>query len=95
MDPWRVVERFEVTGATEHGRPLMLIYNQHRPCDRRAEQRFSFRKAVLHDALRFMLDNEERIGFGYGGDRTATCHTGRQRFIACHSMSAQCLLNSF
>ena len=31
IDPWRKVERFIVTGATEHGRHSMLIYNNHQP----------------------------------------------------------------
>jgi len=72
VDTWRVCERFEVIGATEHGPCSLLVYNQHQPCSsvRRFEptQRANFCKAVLADALRFRSSSARCIGFGCGGD---------------------------
>ena len=31
VDTWRVVERFELIGAAEHGPCSLLVYNQHQP----------------------------------------------------------------
>ena len=31
VDAWRVVHRFVVTGATEHGPCSLLVYNNHQP----------------------------------------------------------------
>ena len=72
VDPWRVVERFLLTGATEHGPCTMLIYNNHqlksskRPFN--ITQQIEFCKAVLKDAFFYVSDHQQCIGYGFGGD---------------------------
>ena len=31
VDPWRTVERFALSGASEHGPCTLLVFNQHQP----------------------------------------------------------------
>ena len=70
IDAWRIVERFERIGATEHGPCNLLIYNNHQPSsDKRPFKepaRINFCKAVLKDAHYSKTDYN--IGFGFGGD---------------------------
>ena len=51
VDPWRVVERFEVIGATEHGPCSLLIYNSHQPKSKarpfKPGQQLDFCKAIV------------------------------------------------
>ena len=73
---WRTVERFKVTGATEHGGHTLLIYNQHQPSSDlrpfKPAQKIHFCKAILEDAMRQHGEDESIIGFGFGGD--ANCN---------------------
>ena len=61
VHPWRAVERFELSGATEHGPVKMLVYNTHQPSsDERpfpANMRIKFCTAVLYDAIRHQNNN--------------------------------------
>ena len=69
---WRVVERFELSGATEHGPVKMLVYNNHQPSsDKRPfppPMRIKFCLAILHDAIRWNAANSSSCGWVFGGD---------------------------
>ena len=77
MNPWRVVERFELTGVTEHGPCSLLIYNTHQPKAKgrpfNNTQQIDFGKAALEDATQYNVQNEINVGYGFGGD--ANCST--------------------
>jgi hypothetical protein len=81
---WRVVQRFEVTGATEHGPCSLLIYNTHQP--KSMKRKFSvvmsidFCKAVLWDAMVHVEANPSCCGFGFGGDANCTLATWSTAF---------------
>ena len=72
VNAWRVVQRFEVTGATEHGPCSLLIYNNHQP--KSTKRKFSvnmgvdFCKAVLRDAISHAEAAPTCVGFSFGGD---------------------------
>ena len=70
--PWRSVERFVLTGAAEHGRCNLLVYNQHQPCSSERPfpqpQKLEFCKAIIEDAVRYCADDDESVGFVFGGD---------------------------
>ena len=72
VHPWRVVERFELSGATEHGPVKMLVCNNHQPSSAErpfpSYMRISFCRAILHDALRHHADNPTSCGWVFGGD---------------------------
>ena len=72
VDPWRVVERFAITGATEHGTHNLLIYNNHQPASDKREfrdgQRIRFCRQVLLDAIRYHTPVSNNVGFAFGGD---------------------------
>ena len=69
---WRVVNRFEVSAAPEHGQCSMLIYNNHQPrSDNRPfkiNMQIDFCKAILRDAIDFKKKNPQCVGYGFGGD---------------------------
>ena len=79
VDSWRTVDRFKVTGATEHGAHTLLIYNQHQPSSSqrpfKPNQKISFCTAILEDAVRQQCADAAIIGFGFGGD--ANCSTAQ------------------
>ena len=72
MDRWRVVERFEVIAAADNGPRSLLIYNTHQPMSKNRPfnpaQQINFCKAFLRDAIRFCGENEQCVGYGFGGD---------------------------
>ena len=69
VDSWRTVDRFKVTGATEHGAHTLLIYNQHQPSSSqrpfKPTQKISFCRAILEDAVRQQCQDAAIIGFGF------------------------------
>ena len=78
VDAWRVVQRFIVTGATEHGPRSLQIYNNHQPKSNKREfsvaMSINFCKAVLRDAIAHAGADPSCVGFGFGGD--ANCSFG-------------------
>jgi hypothetical protein len=84
VDAWRMIQRFRVTGATEHGSCSMLIYNTYQPKSQKrkmsATMGVDFCKAVLRDAMAHAGADPSCVGFGFGGD--ATCSYG-QWIAAC------------
>ena len=89
VDPWRVVERFEVIGATEHGPYSMLIYNTHQPSSTQRKfkltQKIDFCKGVLRDAVRYHSDHDDNVGYGFGGDANCTM----ANWVAAHHETAE------
>ena len=76
VDAWRVVQRFEVTGATEHGPCSLLIYNNHQPKSQKRKfpvaMAINLGKAVLRDAKAHVGADPSCCGFGFGGDANCT-----------------------
>ena len=76
VDRWRVVQRFEVTGATEHGPCSLLIYNTHQPKSTKRKfpvaMSINFCKAVLRDTMAHAEADPSCVGFGFGGDANCT-----------------------
>ena len=72
MDCWRVGERFEVIGATEHGPCSLLIYNAHQPKSKQRRfkpaQQLDLCKACVRDAIRHCSETQDNVGYGFGGD---------------------------
>ena len=91
--PWRTVERFELSGATEHGPAKMLVYNTHQPSsDERpfpTNMRIKFCTAVLHDAIRHHSNNPTSCGWVFGGDANCSMAPwrGLQPSRRCHSFA--------
>ncbi len=89
VDPWRVVERFELIRPTEHGQYSMLIYNTHQPSSKlrpfKLTQKIDFCKAVLRDAIRYHSNHEENVGYGFGGDANCTM----ANWVAAHHETAE------
>ena len=60
VDSWRTVQKFKVTGATEHSPCSLLLYNNHQPTSKK--QKFGITrglelcKAVLRDAIEDGVD---------------------------------------
>ena len=42
LPPWRVPERFVIQGASQHGDPTLLVYNQHQPSSKQRPLPSSF-----------------------------------------------------
>ena len=68
----RVVERFELIGATKDGPCSLLVYNSHQLSSKqlpfRITQQSYFCKSILEDAIRFCGETERCVGYGFGGD---------------------------
>ena len=69
---WRVVDRFLIQGASEHGSPTLLVYNQHQPSsnDRPwpTTMRISFCRYILIDAMDYCSRDSNCVWFVFGGD---------------------------
>ena len=70
---YRVVDRFIIQGAPEHGSPTLLVYNQHQPASKERPfpnaMRISFCKYILIDAMDCCRNqNSNCVGFVFGGD---------------------------
>ena len=69
---WRIVERFELIGATRQGECKMLVFNTHQPSSSGrsfpASMRVDFCKACIEDALRLHGDDSTKCGWVFGGD---------------------------
>jgi hypothetical protein len=76
VSTWRTLDRFEVTGATEHGPASLLVYNNHQPASAVRKfpvpMRIRLCREVLKDAIRNHSNTPENIGFEFGGD--ANCN---------------------
>ena len=72
LQPWRIVERFEMFGAAEHGHCKMLVFNTHQPAsDGRpfgSNMRINFCKAIINDALQLHVNDTTKCGWVFGGD---------------------------
>ena len=82
---WRAVDRFKITGTTEHGECHLLTYNTHQPKSRERPfsptQRINFCKAILRDAIRDHGGDPRNIGFGFGGDANCDMSTWTMNVI--------------
>ena len=70
VERWRVVERFELIGATERT-PNLPIYITHQPSSKGRpfkSTQINLYKAVLRDAIRHCGENKDIVGYGFGGD---------------------------
>ena len=87
---WRTVDRFKVTGDTEHGERTLLLYNQHQPCSSlrqfKPSQKIYFCRAILEDAVRQVSDDASIIGFGFGGDANCNMPQWYATFAECHQI---------
>ena len=93
---WRTVERFALSGATEHGPCKLLLFNQHQPQSKRRPfrpgQQISFCKAVLRSVMRYCAEEDQCIGFVFGGDanirlapwKTAFADSVRRQHVDIH-----------
>ena len=67
---WRVVDRFLIQGASEHGSPTLLVYNQHQPSSKERPfpypMRISFCKYILIND--YCSQHSNCVGFVFGGD---------------------------
>ena len=65
VDSWRIVERFAVSGVTEHGRCKLLVFNQYQPQSNlrpfRAAQMSNFCKESIRSAMRYCDDEPECV----------------------------------
>ena len=70
VDSWRTVDRFVLTGATEHGLHKMMLFNQHQPKSNNYKvgcaQQLNFCKAIFREGIRFMSKETLSVGFGFG-----------------------------
>ena len=80
VDSWRVVERFNISGATEHGICQQLIYNQHQPSSTQrpwtAPQKLNFCKAIIKDAIAYCDSNPNCCGYAFAGDANIVTQDG-------------------
>ena len=69
---WRVVDRFLIQGASEHGSPTLLVYNQHQPSSKDrpwpTTMRIIFCGYILIDAMDICSRDRNCVGFVFGGD---------------------------
>jgi hypothetical protein len=76
LDGWRTVDRFKVSGATEHGSCSLLVYNQHQPSSTkrpwRTPSRITFCAEILFDSCEEHSRDATNVGFVFGGD--ANCN---------------------
>ena len=90
VDSWRTVGRFKVIGATEHGEHTLLIYNLHQPSSEllpfKPNQKISFCKAILNDAVRQHREDASTIGFGFGGDANCNMAQWNAAFTECRQI---------
>ena len=80
LEPWRVVERSEIYGATEHGCYKLLVYNNSQPSSKRSpfphRMRMQLCKAMVADAINYCTVIHDRhacvrhqcCGVVFGGD---------------------------
>ena len=72
VHPWRVCQRFVLTGPSDYGSPTLLVYNTHQPASTKRPfhqtQRINFCKAVLQDAMEHHASEPTCIGFLQAGD---------------------------
>ena len=84
VDPWRSIELFRITSATEHGPCKLLVHNNHQPASGLrpfpANMRIRMCKEVLRNAIRYQHDNFHSIGFVFGGDANCNLPTWRTAF---------------
>ena len=69
---WRVVDRFVIQGAPEHGSPTLLVYNQHQPSSKERPWpnplRINCCRYILIDAMNYCSRDSYCVGFVFGGD---------------------------
>ena len=81
---WRVIERFEIVGASGLEQCKFLLYNTHQPASSKRPLKQKMRvdvcKAVILDAIQHHGDASDTIGFGFGGDGNCSFATWQLAF---------------